>query len=166
MKRLILAGLILALAAPALAQSTGRAAAVELGAGWAGFGDEGLIHHAAVTGAARIPIAPGLGVGPELVYMIGPNDDRDLVLTGNLTWDIRKATATPRVVPFVVIGGGLYRHSDRFGAGSYSSTEGSFTLGGGFRIQVDERVYVAADARLGWEPHLRVVGVVGYRFGR
>ncbi len=100
--------------------------------------------------------------------MVGPDTDRDLVLTGNLTFDFRKPSAAspPLVEPFIVIGGGLYQHSNSVAAGTYSSTEGSLTVGGGVRLRVDERVYVAADARLGWEPHIRIVGLVGYRFGR
>ena len=66
-----------------------------------------------------------------------------------------------RTTPFVVLGGGLFRHSQRFVTETVSSTEGAFTVGVGMRGWVSDRVFVAADARLGWEPHLRVAALVG-----
>jgi hypothetical protein len=44
--------------------------------------------------------------------------------------------------------------------------EGSFTGGGGVRFNVNDRWYVAPEARIGWEPHIRITGTVGYRLGR
>jgi hypothetical protein len=51
-------------------------------------------------------------------------------------------------------------------AGTFTSTEGSFTAGGGVRGLVADRVIVGVDARVGWELHLRIAGVIGWRFGR
>ena len=66
-----------------------------------------------------------------------------------------------RTTPFVVVGGGLFRHSDRFNGRSFSSTEGAYTAGVGVRTWATERLFVAGDARLGWEAHVRLAVTVG-----
>jgi hypothetical protein len=167
------AGVILAVAlmtaAPAAAQSSARPpAAVELLAGYAGFVDDAPIDHSVFGGAARVYLTPRLAVGPEVLYMIGPGDDRDLFFTGNLTFDLLhpRAGRPPRVSPFVVAGGGFFRHSDRFGPLTFSSNEGAFTAGGGSRFWLGDRFYALLDFRIGWELHYRLNGGVGIALAR
>jgi hypothetical protein len=157
-----LAALVTGLSPSAFAQGQ-RAAAVEGFAGYAGFVDDYMIPHAAFGGAARWYLLPRVAVGPELVYMIGPGEDRDRVLTGNVTFDF---LAGPRAAtPFLVAGGGIFSHTSKFGDLSVTSAEGSFTAGGGVRIAVGDRLYVAPEFRIGWEPHFRVSVAVGWRLG-
>jgi hypothetical protein len=149
----------------ALAQSTDSrpAPAVEFLAGYAGFVDDATIDHAIVGAAARVYLTPRVAIGPEFVYMRGPNSDRDLFLTGNLTFDVLppRDGHPRRVTPFLVAGGGFFQHSDRFGASTFTSYEGAFTGGGGVRGWMTKRVYALADVRLGWELHARVNGAIG-----
>jgi Outer membrane protein beta-barrel domain len=154
--------LLVGLAASALAQERPSPAA-EFQSGWVGFVDETPVHHALFGGAARIYLTPRLAVGPEIDYLRGPRTDRDLFATGNLTFDVRRPRngQPPRVSPFVVAGAGLGRHSFRFGTLDYSHTEGAFTGGGGVRVWVTDRLYAAAEARFGWELHMRISGAVG-----
>src|SRR5262245_55472097 len=144
------------------------APAVEVLAGYAGFVDDATIDHMIVGGAARIYVTPRVAVGPELVYMRGPNSDRDLFLTGTLTFDgLSPDAGRPRrVTPFLVAGGGFFQHSDRVGAFDFTSYEGAFTAGGGVRGWVSDRVYAFGDVRFGWELHARVNAGVGIRLGR
>lgn len=72
-----------------------------------------------------------------------------------------RAGAPRRVTPFLLAGGGFMRHSYQFPSGVFSTTEGAVTLGLGVRAWVSRRTFVAADARLGWEPHLRIAASVG-----
>lgn len=160
MKALALAVLAGALAGSAGAQDRPKGA-VEAVGGWAGFVDDEMINHGIVGAAAKWNVSPRVTVGPEIVYMIGPGDDRDLVVTGNITFDV---FSNRRVTPFFVAGGGLFRHSDRVGFGSFSSTEGAFTGGGGVRVLIGDRFYVAPEARLGWEPHTRLSVSAGWQF--
>jgi hypothetical protein len=100
--------------------------------------------------------------------MKGPADDRDLFVTGNVTWDF-VTQRTPRaglVVPYVLGGAGFFRHSDKFGPVDFASNEGTFTAGGGARFWVTPRVYVGGEARVGWELHTRLAGTVGVQLGR
>src|SRR4030095_10495371 len=114
-------GVILALfAAQAFAQAPDArpAPAVEFLAGYAGFADDATIDHAIAGTAARVYLTPRLAIRPELAYMCGPNWDRDLFLTGVVTFDLLSPRdgRPPRVTPFLVAGGGLSQHSDRFGS--------------------------------------------------
>lgn len=143
---------------------TGPSAAIEATVGYAGFVDDATIAHTLVGGTARWQVIPRLGIGPEITYMKGPRSDRDLFVTGNVTWDLRAADARPgQVVPYVLAGAGFFRHFDRFGPVSFASNEGTFTAGGGARAWVTRRVYVGGEARFGWELHTRVGGTVGVR---
>ena len=163
-----IAAALLVTAGAALAQSTENRPepAVEFLAGYAGFVDDATIDHAMVGAAGRVYLTPRVAVGPEFVYMRGPNEDRDLFLTGNLTFDILPPFAgrPRRVTPFLVAGGGFFQHSDRFGPSTFTSYEGAFTAGGGVRGWISDRVYALADVRFGWELHARVNAGVGIGF--
>ena len=139
------------------------APAIEFLVGYAGFVDDATIDHGIVGAAARLYLTPRVAVGPEFVYMRGPNSDRDLFLTGNLTFDVLppRDGRPRRVTPFLVAGGGFFQHSDRFGASAFTSYEGAVTGGGGVRGWITKRVYALADVRFGWELHTRVNAGLG-----
>jgi hypothetical protein len=168
----VVASAVLAIASSAVAQPTQPTAGapsqrprpvLEGALGWAGFGDEGVIHHSLVGVGYRHYLSRLISLGPEVQFMAGPGSDRDLIVTGNVMVDLLGPTADRprRTTPFVVAGGGLFRHSDRFGTEAFSSTEGAFTGGLGVRTWIGERAFIAADARVGWELHLRVAALVG-----
>jgi hypothetical protein len=140
--------------------------AVEFAAGWVGFADDGIVSEGLVGGAARMYLSSRIAVGPEVVYIDGSNHSH-LVVTGNLTWDVLASIGgAPRITPFVVVGGGLYQTRETFFSGPFTSSEGAFTAGGGVRARASDRVTVGIDARLGWETHIRINGIVGVRIGR
>jgi hypothetical protein len=163
----LLAAGCLVFAGGAFAQP-GAAPALEVTAGYAGFVDDATISHGLVGGQARWSVTPRLSIGPEITYMRGPGFDRDLFVTGNVTWDLlsRRAPRPGLVMPYVLGGAGFFRHFDRFGPRSFASSEGTFTAGGGARVWVTPRVYVGAEARVGWELHSRLAGTVGVQLGR
>ena len=75
-----------------------------------------------------------------------------------------------RVVPFVVVGVGLIRQSSLVGGGPgttglfpYSTREATVSGGVGARILVGRGLFIAPDARLGWEPETRLTVTVGWR---
>jgi hypothetical protein len=138
---------------------------LDVGGGWAGFIDDSMIDHAVVSGALRVHLTPRISVGPEITYMIGPDEDRDLFITGNLTFDfIRVERQMPLVRPYVVVGGGYMQHRNRFGD-AFVAHEGAFTAGGGIRVRISDRLSVAPEARLGWEPHVRLGATVSFNLG-
>lgn len=143
------------------AQTVRPGPAVEIASGATAFLDPGDFDHVVVGGHVRFPLTPRLTIGPEVTYMVGPRSDRDLVVTGNLWVDlIAPDRSEPvRVVPFLVVGGGIFTHSER----GYSSTEASITGGGGLRVWITDQVYVAPEFRVGWEPHARAMVSIGLR---
>jgi hypothetical protein len=141
--------------------------AVEFAAGWVGFADDGVVSESLVGAGLRLYLRPRLSVGPEVVYIHGDNHSH-LMVTGDVTWDLIVPTnGRPRAItPFLVVGGGMFQTRETFFSGTFTSREGAFTAGGGVRSVIGDRVTVGADARVGWELHLRVNGLVGLRLGR
>ena len=160
-----LAVLVSPMVDPAAAQDRPGPAA-EFAAGWVGFADDGVVNESLVGGAARWYLLPRISVGPEVVYINGDNHSH-LVVTGNLTFDVLgPIDRRPRpVTPFLVAGGGVFQTRESFPRGSFTSSDGAFTAGGGVRAVVADRVTVGIDARIGWELHLRVNGTIGLRLG-
>lgn len=133
---------------------------VEVSGGWAGFIDESIdpIDHAVGGVGARVYLSRRISVGPELQYFIGPGHDRDVMATGNVTIDVLASSPgrRRRTTPFFVTGGGMFRHTNRYGGTRVSSTAVGIVLGVGVRTWVRQRVFIAADARL-----LRIAATVG-----
>jgi hypothetical protein len=160
MRAVVGAILLLVISGPAQAQPA-AAPSLTVGGGWAGFADEGLIDHGAFGAGVEWVPTRHLSVGPELLYMVGPGDDRDLFLLGVARIGILPLQS--RVAPFVTLGAGMMTNFSRFGAESFSSTEGAFIVGGGARFNASPRVFVAPEFTIGWEPHVRVSVSVGIR---
>ena len=151
---------------PATAQQRGTTA-FDVSAGWTGFADDGVVSETPVGGAVRWYLSPRVSLGPEFTFISGEAHSHR-VLTGNLTFDLlRPRSGQSRVTPFIVIGGGVFSTSESFAftGERFSSSEGAFTVGGGVRVPINERVSAGADARIGWEPHIRLMAFVSVRLG-
>ena len=161
-----LALLLIPMAGLAAAQDRPRPAA-ELTAGWVGFADDGIVSEALVGGAARWYLSPRVSVGPEVVYIRG-NGHSHVVVTGNVSWDVfAPAGGGPSpVTPFLIAGGGVFQTRESFASETFTSSEGAFTAGGGIRALLGDRVTIGMEARIGWELHVRLNGVIGVRLGR
>ena len=148
---------------PAFAQDR-PPAAIEFAAGWVGFADDGVVSETMFGGAARWYVSPRVSLGPEAIYIAGDNHSH-FVLTGNATFDLlRPINGRSRpITPFLTIGGGLFQTSENFNSETFRSSEGAFTAGGGVRVAAGDRVTLGLDARIGWELHVRVNGLVGIR---
>ena len=153
-----------ALTSPAAAQ-TRPAPAVEFSGGALLFPDDGTVTEGMLGATGRFYVTPRLSIGPEFAFISGSNHSH-LMLTGNLTVDLGKPGSS--VMPFVVVGGGLFQTNENqpLTGGTFTHNEGAFTAGGGVRALVSDRVIVGAEARVGWETHVRFNGFVGFRLGR
>ena len=140
--------------------------AVEFAAGWVGFADDGIVSEGLIGGAARFYLLPRISIGPELVYIAGTGHSH-LIVTGNVTWDLFAPSGgrASRTTPFLVVGGGLFQTRESLFTGSFTSSEGAFTAGGGVRTAISDRVTAGIEARAGWETHLRISGLVGVQLG-
>lgn len=153
----------IALASPLAAEARQARLSIDIAGGWIGFPDDGdMVSEALIGGAARWQFRPRLSIGPEVVYIQGRNH-RHLAVTGNLVFDFRPERS---VQPFFVIGGGMFQTHEEFFDDAFTSREGAFTAGGGVRGRITDRVSVGIDARIGWEPHIRIGGLVSIGLGR
>ncbi len=159
---LLVAALVAGVASSAAAQ-TRQGPAVDASAGWVGFADDGIVNETLTGFALRWYVARQLAVGPEVVYVRG-DDHSHVSLTGNLVWDLRPAGS--RITPFLVAGAGVMRTRQAVAGGGVSWYDATLTAGGGVRFAVGERITVGVDLRAGWEPNVRVAGVLGWRLGR
>jgi len=139
--------------------------AAELSLGWVGFPDDGdIVNETMVGGTVRFYLTPQVSVGPEVVYMDGRGHSH-LMVTGNITWDVLPSRGGSRLVtPYLVAGGGVFQTRDQIPGGTFKSNEGAFTAGGGLRFKAEGPLIVGAEARVGWELHLRVNGFIGLQF--
>lgn len=151
----------LTLPAAAAAQEAPRSA-VDLSAGYAGFVDESLINHFTVGGGWRWQATRRVSLGPEIVFMRGPRGDRDVFLTGKLVVDLAPGS---RIQPYLVADGGVFFHRDQFLSGPFWSREGAVSGGAGVRVPLTDRVFAGAEFRVGWETHVRITGMLGWRLG-
>jgi len=136
----------------------------EAGGGYAGFIDESMINHAIVGAGARVYVTRRIAIGPEVTFMRGPDVDRDWVLTGNATIDLlAERDRRPRAVPYVVASAGLLVNTDRVGTGLYTARGRTLTGGLGVRIKAGDRVFIAPEFRIGFEPTIRVGATIGWR---
>lgn len=124
--------------------------------GWIGFADDSMIHHGLVGASMRVSLVGGLGVEPELLYMIGPGTDRDVALTPVVSWEFGKG----RVRPYVLGAPGVLWHQQR----SDWQSEYHISAGFGVRTQINPRWSVSPEFRMGWWPHFQFKAAVGYRF--
>jgi hypothetical protein len=132
------------------------------------FADDGVVTEGFLGGAARVYVFPRVSIGPEIAFVVGERHSH-LMVTGNVTFDfLHPIGGQPRpVTPFAVVGGGLFQTREQFPNNTtFTSTEGAFTAGVGIRTLVGDRVSIGAEARVGWELHLRLNGMVGVRLGR
>lgn len=161
----------------ARAQADRPAPVVEGIFGTAGFVDESTDWRTLSGGGGRVFVTSRVAIGPEFVYLKGPEGFHEWTLTGNATIDLmtdRRSAPRP-IVPYVVAGGGYLRQVSLVGGGinappgtvlSFSSSEGTVSGGLGARIGLGRRFYLAPELRFGWEPELRLTVTIGYRLRR
>jgi hypothetical protein len=152
------------LAAPATAQER-PGPAVEFAAGALFFPDEGVVTEGFVGGTARFYVSPRLSLGPEIAYISGEHHSH-LMMTGNVIFDFLGPLngETRPVTPYAVVGGGLFQTREEFGDGPFWSGEPAFTAGAGLRARIARSVVAGVEARIGWELHIRLNGLVGVSF--
>ena len=135
---------------------------------------DGEVPHGIIGGSVRFYITRRLSVEPEFLYMRHDAHDQDYIFQPNLAFDITNPSG--RVVPYVIGGAGVLHHRARFVGTDLStfpprpfdvtrsSTTWTASAGAGVKVFVTDRVFIAPEARLGWEPVLRATISVGYVF--
>ena len=156
--RFALVAAVLLCALPGLAQ---RQIDAKGSIGLASFVDDSADNHLLTGGSVRFYFSRRFSIEPEFLYLRRDSRHSDIVLMPNFVYDFGGS----RVVPYVTGGIGLMRTSDRF---LFRNTNTEIGASGGFgvKIYINDRWFVAPEARLGWEPHLRVSAGIGYTWQR
>lgn len=134
--------------------------------GYAGFPDESMLHHFVAGGSIRTYLTSRLSFEPEFLYMHGPGWDRDLLVIPNLAFDFARSA---RVKSYLIGGAGLLAHRDGIPSAPGRPTffwGNGWTFGGGIgvKVLVTEKIFLAPEFRIGWEPAIRSTVSLGYRF--
>jgi hypothetical protein len=115
-------------APPVGSPSPGRT--VDLHWGFTSFSvEDERFDHTLIGGGFRAPVTARLAIGPEVYRLRGPGEDRDWVFSGKVTFDLRqdRSDAPLPVVPYIVGGGGVMRHSTSSTTSRDASTPASAT---------------------------------------
>ena len=99
-------------------------------------------------------------------------DDQDYLSQVSVAYDFGKPTK--RVVPYVVGGIGVLHHRGRFFGSDFvtrqprvfetSFTQPAASLGGGVKVFLTKRLFIAPEGRVGRQPSLRATVSIGYVF--
>jgi hypothetical protein len=141
------------------ARSAGPGISLEGSLGFSNFPDESSLYHYVAGGTARFRLFKGLSFVPEFTYMYRSQRDRDFLLLPNLAWDFRRGT---RVVPYLIGGAGLLHHRETWDHSEWSASALIFAGGFGAKVFLNQRIFIAPELRIGWEPHIRVTCSIGY----
>lgn len=137
------------------------------------FGD-GEVPHGVFGGSVRVYLNRRVSVEPEFLYMYHSVNDQDFILQPNLAVDLTSSKG--RVVPYLIAGAGVIHHRGRFTTFDFngpspvlrtvntSGTSWTASAGGGVKLFITDRLFVAPEARIGFEPVLRGTISVGYVF--
>jgi hypothetical protein len=146
-------------------------AEIKLTVGAADFGtNQGSIAHGLAGGSVRIYITRHLSVEPEFLYLRNSPDDQDYIIQPNVAYDL--AGPTKRFVPYVIGGVGVIHHRGRFFGVDFttrqprvfdaSGTGWTASGGGGVKIFLTKRLFIAPEGRVGRQPSVRGTISIGY----
>ena len=148
-------------------------AEIRLTVGASGFtSDDGRIPHGLAGGSVRIYVNRRFSVEPEFLYMRNSIDDQDYLAQQSFAYDLAGPNA--RFVPYLVAGVGILHHRGRsFGLDfdtrqprvfDESYTEFAASAGGGVKMFLTKRLFIAPEGRVGRQPSLRGTISIGYVF--
>ncbi len=127
--------------------------------------------HHVVGGSLRVRLAGRFSVQPEILYMRHRSDDLDYVFNLHGVFDISNPRG--KYVVYAIGGGGLLHHKggfERFDAVNRrlfrdSGNVRSIGVGGGVKIYLTKRLYIAPEFRIGVEPLVQGTINLGYVLG-
>lgn len=172
------ASLVLFCSLPALAQDHDEdpprpKAEIRLTGGASGFtGDNGDIPHGVAGGLFRVYVTRRVSIEPEFLYMTNNPNDRDYLTQVSAAYDF--GDSNKRFVPYVVAGAGVLRHRSQFFGVDFktrqprvydtSYTSLAVNAGGGVKMFLTRRLFIAPEARVGYQPSIRGTISIGYVF--
>jgi hypothetical protein len=124
-------------------------------------GDDQIIGHTLVGGAVRIYVSKRVAVEPEYLYMRKGASDHDQAFNLNVSYDFKDRSMT-KYIPYLIGGGGFTSTRNRFSGVDFSNSTWTANFGGGLKIFLGKRFFVAPELRFGREPAFRTSVSIGY----
>jgi hypothetical protein len=148
-------------------------AEIKLTVGAAGFtADQGSIPHGVAGAAVRIYVTPRVSVEPEFLYLRNSPNDQDYLFQPSVAYDL--TDPRERIVPYVIGGIGVLHHRSQFFGVDFvtrqprvfdtSFTSAAVSAGAGVKIFLTNRLFIAPEGRVGWQPSLRGTISIGFVF--
>ena len=142
-----------------------------VGASDFGF-DSRAYPHFVVGAATRIHISRHWSIEPEFNYMRRSSNDQDYIVQPNVVYEFN--SLGDRVVPYLIGGVGVIRHKSVFHGSDFvtgapvtfdtSYTTWSASAGAGLKVFLSKHLFVAPEARVGYQPTARATVSIGYVF--
>jgi hypothetical protein len=137
--------------------------------GYTTFIDESAQHHLFTGAAMRYYLTNKFSIEPEFLYLYRDSSDSDIGFQVNVARDFGRLGS--KAVPYAVGGVGLLHTRFRFPLGNglrneFSTTEGLVSGGGGVKVYLNDRWFVAPEFRIGFETILRATVSIGYSWKR
>ena len=148
-------------------------AEIKMIVGASDFGTDDRSYPHLVTGTAfRVRISRHWSIEPEFNYMRRNSNDEDFVFQPSVVYEFDKKDN--RYVPYLIGGVGVIRHKSVFNGSDFvtgapvtydtSWTTWSASAGAGLKVFISKRIFVAPEARVGYQPTVRATVSVGYVF--
>ena len=148
-------------------------AEIRLTGGASGFtADDGRILHGVAGGSFRVYVTRRVSIEPEFLYMTNNPNDRDYLAQVSAAYDF--GDSGKRFVPYVVAGAGVLRHRSQFFGADFdtgqprvfdtSYTSLAVSAGGGVKMFLTKRLFIAPEGRVGYQPSVRGTVSIGYVF--
>ena len=135
--------------------------------------DDSSYPHLVVGASTRIHISRHWAIEPEFNYMRRSSNDEDYIFQPNVVYEFN-SQVNGRVVPYLIGGAGVIKHKSVFQSSDFvtgtpetydtSYTTWSASAGGGLKVFLSKRLFIAPEARVGSQPTLRATVSIGYVF--
>ncbi|MBV8856281.1 MAG: outer membrane beta-barrel protein [Acidobacteria bacterium] len=127
--------------------------------GTSGFGEDDLSYpHVVAGGSVRFYVTSRFSVEPEYLYMRNSREDQDYFFAPGIAYDL--TNPRKKVVPYLGLGVGVFRHRGRYYGSDFTTgqprvydtsyTAWTGVAGGGVKIFLNDRLFIAPDARIGF----------------
>ena len=148
-------------------------AEIKMTVGASDFGTDNKSYpHFMVGTAFRFRISRHWSIEPEFNYMRRSSNDEDYVVQPNVVYEFN--SPGDRVVPYLIGGVGFIRHKSVFHGSDFvtgapvtydtSYRTWSASAGAGLKVFVSKHLFIAPEARIGYQPTVRANVGIGYVF--
>ena len=118
--------------------------------------------HFVAGGSYSIFVKDWLWIEPQFVSMNGPGQDRDYVFAGGIGFNIAEDKWADL---YIIVSAGILHHRNQFfDSPAFSGTDWTANGGLGVKLKISDRLFIAPEFRMGFEPFFLATVGIGYKF--